>query len=159
MTPAAFFNLVLSPASQRFGAMGFQVVNNQASRILLMAIAGIESDWSDRLQIGGPARSYWQCEAEGAVADVYANADTQQWVVDTCNLWDIETDAGAVYEAIAFHDPLAYTVARLALWLDPAPLPTGADACWAYYLRNWRPGKPRPNAWPVVYAQALAVVK
>ena len=161
MTPATFYNLVLAPASQRFGAMGFQVANSQASRVLLMAIAGIESAWSDRIQLpAGPARGYWQCEAEGAVADVYANADTQAWLVEVCHTWDIDDDAGSVFEAIAYHDPLAYAVARFALWLDPAPLPAiGADAAWSYYLRNWRPGKPRPDAWAAVYAQALAVVR
>jgi hypothetical protein len=162
VTPANFYNMVILPASQRFGAMAFHVPNSQASRVLLMAIAGIETGWSERIQIpNGPARSYWQIESNGALLDVYANADTQQWLVDVCTLWDIDADAGTVFEAIAYHDPLAYVMARLTLWLDPAALPAVGDSigAWDYYLRNWRPGKPRPDAWPAIYAQTMMVAK
>lgn len=160
MTPTTFFNLVLAPSSQRFGAMQYRVANNQASRVLMMTIAGIESAWSNRIQQpNGPARSYWQIEAEGALRDVQSNADTAQWLTEAADLWDV--DADNVFDAIAYHDSLAYVVGRLALWLDPAPLPLVGDTAgaWAYYLRNWRPGVPRPDAWAPLYAQALQVVK
>ena len=46
---------------------------------------------------------------------------------------------------------LACTVARLTLRLDRQQLPAASlgseDAAWAYYLRNWRPGKPHRDRW------------
>ena len=57
------------------------------------------------------------------------------------------------------HHPLS-AFARLLLWTDPAPLPAlgAAVRAWAYYRRNWRPGKPHPETWPEMYQNALSFV-
>jgi hypothetical protein len=65
-----------------------------------------------------------------------------------------------VYNSLAHDDVLAAAFARLLLWTDPQRLPSlgDADGAWALYLRTWRPGKPHPQTWPALYAQALAAV-
>ena len=69
-------------------------------------------------------------------------------------------DASSVYAALLIDDVLAAGIARLLLWTDPAPLPElgDVDAGWNYYDRNWRPGAPRPEAWPYNYSIARNAV-
>jgi hypothetical protein len=64
-----------------------------------------------------------------------------------------------VWEAVAWNDTLAYAVARLALLLDPEPLPAIGDeaASWATYVKNWRPGVPRLETWAERYTAAVAL--
>ena len=123
------------------------------AQLMLMAIAGQESGWDKRLQVNGPARSYWQFESE-TVAAVIANPASGPKVAQVCGALDIST--GSVFEAMAWNDTLAATMARLLLWLDPSPLPSvgSVQSAWDYYLTNWRPGAPRPTAWPGVYRNA-----
>jgi hypothetical protein len=66
-----------------------------------------------------------------------------------------------VFEAIAWHDPLAYVLARLTLRMDPHPLPVIGDIenAWQTYLRIWRPGSPSRDRWSVVYPQTVAVMR
>lgn len=126
---------------------------NIPARVLLIAIAGQESDWDGRLQVDGPARGYWQFESE-AVASIVANAKAGPKIAQVCGALDIPVTN--IYEAIAWNDTLAAMMARLLLWLDPTPLPAVGDVngAYAYYLRNWRPGAQRPNNWPIVYQDA-----
>lgn len=130
---------------------------NANARVLLLAIAGQESNWSHREQIGGPARSYWQMEVE-AVQEVMTRTT---FMPDVCALLDVPAEYHVVYHAIAYQDVLAAWCARALLWLDPAPLPAVGDVqgAWDYYQRNWRPGKPGPDRWPSVYAQAAAALE
>lgn len=132
--------------------------SDDRARILVMTIAGQESNWQHRLQIGGPARSYWQFELGGGVDDVFRVTGTQLQKV--CVSLDIPFDRKTVFEAMAWNDRLAGAMARLLLYVDPRPLPDVGDtaAGWDFYLRNWRPGAPRPEAWPKLYAQALAAM-
>ncbi len=55
---------------------------------------------------------------------------------------------------------LAAAFARLLLLTDAKPLPQIGDVqgAWAYYVRNWRPGKPHPDTWPGLYKQAQAAL-
>jgi hypothetical protein len=148
MTPAGFYQQVIVP-----GAAAFPFADAPLSRILLMAIAGQESGWAARLQTPiAYARGYWQFEA-GGVDGVIGRPELAAF----CAGHDIPL--ARVHEALAWHDPLAYAVARLTLWLDILPLPAHGDCegCWTYYVRCWQPGRPRPDDWPSVYAHALAV--
>ena len=64
-----------------------------------------------------------------------------------------------VNEALATADPLAAAFARLLLWTDPRPIPSGSpQAAWDYYIRNWRPGKPHRHTWDAFYRQAEQAV-
>ncbi|MET3652466.1 hypothetical protein [Dyella japonica] len=67
----------------------------------------------------------------------------------------------SVYAALATDDLLAAGFARLLLLTDAAALPALGDqaSAWSYYQRNWRPGRPHPEAWPQHYATALATVR
>lgn len=68
----------------------------------------------------------------------------------------MNSDARSVWEKLAEDDILAAAFARLLLFTDPKSLPAiGArEAAWAYYLRNWRPGKPHPQSWEECYSKA-----
>lgn len=149
---------------------GGRIKQSDAANVMLVAIAGQESDWRHRRQVGGPARSYWQFEQGGAVAGVMNHSSTGAFARKLFERLDIgEPSLGpwvapstrTVYEAMAWHDLLAGGMARLNLWWKPQALPAVGDeaGAWAYYLDTWRPGKPHPEKWPKVYAAAMAAVK
>lgn len=149
MIPERFYQRVIVP-----GAAAFPFVDTPLSRLLLMAIAGQESGWSARLQFPVPyARGYWQFEAAG-VGYVIGRPE----LVASCA--DLDIPLSHVHEAIAWNDLLAYAVARMTLWLDPAALPIHGDCAggWDYYLRCWRPGRPRPDDWSGCYRQAMTAM-
>jgi hypothetical protein len=125
------------------------------ARCMLVAISGQEADWTARIQFHGPARGLWQCEPTG-VRDVMQLGITQPHVSAVCKVRKMPATPDAVYAALPSDDLLACVVARLILWADPAPLPAigDQDAAWQCYLRNWRPGRPRPADWPNFYQPA-----
>lgn len=153
-----FLKRIVDPALQ-FTAPFMGIPVTDEARVLLMTIAGQESNWAARLQVGGPARSYWQFEKGGGVAGVFAQASGPLQKV--CWVLDIPFDEATVFEAMAWNDTLACVMARLLLWTDPAPLPWVGDkrAGWEYYLRNWRPGMPHPDGWETRYDQSLAAMR
>jgi len=125
------------------------------SRVLLMAIAGQESNWSERRQSGGPALGYWQFEQSGVTGVL---AGVSSGAVLRSILATLDLDATEVWLAVQYNDPLACAVARLCLWNDVAPLPAvgDIDQAWDYYFVNWRPGKPDRNRWDAAYATAVS---
>ncbi len=129
------------------------------ARVLVMAIAGQESAWKERRQIGGPARSFWQFEKGGGVAGLFRVTPKQLAAV--CAELYVPCNPTDVFEAMAWNDVLAAAMARLLLWTDAAPLPNYGDVegSWAYYQRNWRPGAPHPDVWPGRYGTAMGLVK
>jgi hypothetical protein len=159
MSPDIFFTRVVEPTLQYMAASpGIAIAASDSARLLVMAIAGQESRWAARRQIGGPARSYWQFERGGGVAGLFRVTPRQLGAV--CADCDVTFDAATVFEATAWHDMLACAMARLLLWSDPAPLPAvgDKDAGWQCYLRNWRPGAPHPESWVRVYDQARTAI-
>jgi len=153
VTPAEFAARILLPSAARFPFR-----DSPEARALLLAIAGQESAWMSRFQFGGPARGWWQFESE-AVADLMNRPTTCLTLKGFCAEQFIPWDAGDLFEAVAWHDPLAYALARLLLWTDPAPLPAVGDRIGALmcYDRLWRPGKPDATRWTSRYAEALAI--
>jgi hypothetical protein len=119
------------------------------ARWLLIAIAQQESAWTLRKQTGGPARGFWQCEQGGGLADVMVHEPTWHNAYLAAMNWAIPFGRQSIFEALAWHDPMACVVARLILWLDVRPLPDRGDLqeCWNYYVSNWRPGRPGPDRW------------
>jgi len=150
VTPTALLAAGIIPA-----AALLPDIDSRAARVLMLAIAGQESDWTARVQDGGPARGRWQFEIED-VTDVLTRAGARMTAV--CEALDVPAVAGTIYEAIAWNDPLAASVARLALWLNPAALPAvgDVDGAWSYYDETWRPGTPRSASWGERYASAVA---
>jgi hypothetical protein len=130
------------------------------ARAMLLASGGQESGFATRQQIGGPAHGLWQNEQGGMVHGVLTNSATSRYARSFCSLQCVAPIESDVYAAIKFDDLLACAIARLGLWADPQPLPALGDeqGAWACYLRNWRPGKPRPDSWPANYAAAVKAV-
>jgi hypothetical protein len=160
MTPGDLFQRIVEPTLQWMAASpSIKVPVSDSARVLVMAIAGQESGWKERRQIGGPARSYWQFELGGGVAGLFRVTPRQLAAV--CTAYDVPYDQKIVFEAMAWHDTLACAMARLLLWTDAAALPPvgDKDAGWAYYLRNWRPGAPHPEFWSGNYDKAVAAVR
>lgn len=156
MTPKALLVGAVDPALAFLETHG--VHSDDRARVLTMAIAGQESDWQARLQVGGPARSLWQFEKGGGVAAVLAATPLQ--IKAVCAELIIPFDAAHIFEAMAWNDFLAAAMARLNLWRDPAALPAVGDVQggWVYYKRVWAPGLPHPDVWPAKYGTAQGLV-
>jgi hypothetical protein len=127
---------------------------------MLLAIAGQESGWTHRVQVGGPAHSFWQFEEGGGVRGVLSHPATKDKIKSVCAELGVPCEADAVYQAMINNDVLAACMARLLLFTDPAPLPAvGAwHDGWDYYQRNWRPGAPHPEAWLSRYVTAKSLI-
>ncbi|SKC78207.1 hypothetical protein SAMN05445504_2355 [Burkholderia sp. CF099] len=148
-------------------ALGFlpRQMDTPEARVMLLSIGLQESRFMARQQVGGPARGFWQFEqgtpvSKGGVWGIYLHASSQYWLSGLCDARGVPFDAGSIYNALDKDDVLAAGVARLALFTDPQKLPATSDATgsWALYQRVWRPGKPRPDTWAVLHAQAVAAV-
>lgn len=135
-------------------------MDTPAARIMLLAIGLQESRFEHRRQIGGPARGFWQFEQGGGVRGVLTHAASRDFANALCAARGVEPVTAAVYPALETDDVLAAAFARLLLWTDAARLPAAGDSqgAWNLYARTWRPGKPHPQTWPALYAQAVAEV-
>ena len=130
-----------------------------AARIQLAATGLQESRFMDRVQDGnGPAHSFWQMEEGGGVHGVLTSEVTRDLAVELCAHFNVQPNEAAVWAAIALpqNDCLACGLARYIYFADEAPLPTvgDVDGSWRCYIRNWRPGEPKPLTWPGLYAIA-----
>lgn len=157
MTPEELFHEWVLPAMVHLEKLtGIKTERN--GEALVMTIAGQESDWAARVQHGGPAHSFWQFEKGGGVAGLFRVVPNQLQAV--CDYLYIPFDIDSVYQSMIYNDTLAACMARLLLFTDPAPLPALGDVegGWQYYLRNWRPGAPHPEVWPIRYATVMGIV-
>ena len=134
------------------------------ARVMLYAIGLQESRFTHRFQVlngkpgqKGPARGYWQFEKGGGCKGVVNHAASRFWMANVCAARDVPLDAAAIWNAIETDDVLAAAAARLLLFTDPARLPGVGDqkGAWDLYIRVWRPGKPHPQTWPELYAEAM----
>lgn len=157
MTPQEFYDEIMFPALADLPP----TLNAVEARLFMLAVAGQESSWRYRIQLPhGPARSFWQIEAGGMLRGVLNGAHRTTLERYILTRYSIPNVDSVLFEALAWHDPLAYAVARLGLFMDPHRLPMIADEddAWDTYLRVWRPGSPSRARWATVYPQALAVV-
>lgn len=143
------------------GAFNYGMLPNEmysaAAHTLLTAIGLQESDGTHRFQVvqgkpraKGPARGLWQFEQGGGVKGVLTHPASRYWAFKVCVARAVKPIPSEAWLALERDDVLAAAFARLLLFTDPKPLPSVQDdkACWAYYVRNWRPGKPHPDKWP-----------
>ena len=83
---------------------------------------------------------------------------------DVAQMIGVEWDETAIWTLLTRPegDEMACAFARLLLLTDAAPLPApvaaSEDEAWAYYLRNWRPGKPHRATWGGFWQQAVTLV-
>ncbi|WP_271103686.1 hypothetical protein [Pseudomonas tohonis] len=132
------------------------------AEVMLLAIGLQESRFLHRRQINGPARSFWQGEKGGGmVHGVPRHISTMRTAAKVIEARGVSPTDDAVYAAIETDDILACALARLLLYTDPKALPEVGDAhsAWELYLRQWRPGVPRPETWADYYRQALEAVQ
>lgn len=156
---AAILSTAINPALGWLSLRGLR--SDDRARVMLVAITGQEADAQYRRQHGaGPAKGLWQFERGGGVAGVLSHSASARLAAALCEWRGVEASTTAVHAALERDDVLAAGFARLLLWTDPKPLPSveDADAGWAYYLRNWRPGKPHPSAWAGHWRLAREVV-
>jgi hypothetical protein len=141
------------------------VTTNRDAHRLMLTIALQESACRYRAQVlnsgrAGPARGWWQFEKNGGVAQILESERTKEHALALCRYLIVRPEREAVWRALEGCDELAVGFARLLLWQDLARLPgvDQVDAAWRYYLRNWRPGKPKPTKWGGYWNLAKEVV-
>jgi hypothetical protein len=137
-------------------------MDSDEARAMLLAIGLQESRLTYRRQIGGPAVGLWQFELGGGVVGVLEHDASAALAAGVCDARGVRPTPAAVYRALPIDDLLACAFARLLLFTDSKPLPSldaPAEQAWAYYLRNWRPGKPHRETWDDFHAQAVAAVR
>lgn len=156
--PADALAKIIDPTSEFLPGVPW----NDRADMALLAIALQESGLAARVQRGsGPARGMWQFEQGGGVHGVMTHPATAKLAAQLLARRGVPKTERSAYLALAGDDILACGFARLLLFTDPAPLPAldDVDGAWAYYQRNWRPGKPRPDDWHDNHAAALAAVR
>ncbi len=163
MTPSRFLRHVIWPGLIFASDIAGRDLGGAQAEVMLLAIAGQESNLEHRFQISGPARGYWQFERGGGLKGVLmhkATARIMDAALKELGIWGhggIDSD-GDAWDALPHSELLQVVAARCLLYTDPQPLPEVGDEqlAWAYYLRNWRPGKPHSDAWTTHYRAALA---
>jgi hypothetical protein len=158
-------NIVETAIAPALALLGGRADTPEA-RVMLLASGMQESGMQYRRQLGdGPARSLWQFElgtrkSRGGVTGVFMHSASSEPLRLLCRERGCEFDPRSIWQTIEQDDVLAAGLARLLLLTDAKPLPKvgDADGGWACYLRNWRPGKPRPSTWTKCYAAAIAEV-
>jgi hypothetical protein len=160
MTDAEYiFNFIIKPARVVLDEV-WADPNPEAADIQLLATAQQESSCCNRHQrlasgAKGSARSLWQIEGPTC------SSVLERWApLARClqRVWIPPADSLATgHPWLAWHDAGAWWTARGILALDPAALPEPGDgaAAWECYLKNWRPGKPRPDDWNESYDIAM----
>lgn len=152
MTPKLLLDLVVRPTLAALAKRtGVPRWHTPEAECLLLAIAIQESNLAARRQTPrGPARSWWQIEPPTAL-DVWSRCVPVERFLH---------DMLAHHNTMEYCDAAACAVARGILWLDPAELPELGEVLLArdYYLRCWRPGKPRLERWPEGYSAAMDAI-
>lgn len=140
-------------------------MDSPEARVMLLAICGQEADCRHRVQVvsggaRGPAHGLLQFEKGGGVRGVMEHKASRPHAVQLCARLNIEFDREVVWNAIEYQDALAFGFGRLLLFTDAKPLPAvdDVDGAWAYYQRNWRPGKPHPETWAGHHSAAAKFV-
>jgi hypothetical protein len=163
MTPDQFEEQIMTPGIAFMQQHAPKVAWQRNAHVLVLAIAGQESDWTARVQSGnGPAHSFWQFERPGGVRGVISHPTTSPIMRTLCAAVGIACEEHAVWDLMAKPegDSLSLCMARLLLLTDPAaiPPPSDEDGTWDYYNRNWRPGAPHREGWTARIRAADRVV-
>lgn len=137
-------------------------MKSREADICVFAFGYQESSFEARRQIikkdgklvpEGPAVSWWQMEKGGGVKGVLNHAASKAHAIKVCAARGVAPTPDAVWAAMQTDDVLGAAFARLLIYTNPHRLPKVGDshAAWALYLNEWRPGKPKPEKWPISY--------
>lgn len=160
MTPDLLASLIIRPVLEH---LDWPQPRERA--VLLVAIAIQESKLKYRKQMPtGPARSFWQIEHPAALDCIRRCRPVEEFWMDKLGFSPADfassRSSGAV--AMQYSDLGACAVAAGILQLQPGRLPRVSnmhvDVAWFYYLKSWRPGKPRPDSWAKAYSEAMRVI-
>lgn len=134
-------------------------LSGREAYVLLLAIAHQESGVTHRCQLVGRAKrpaphlatGLWQFERIGVrgVLENTRSAPFCRAAIGIAGSYPPGT-VERIHELLMWNDQLAAVLARALLYTDPKPLPAltaSADETFAYYVRNWRPGKPARERW------------
>jgi len=123
-------------------------MDSPAARAMLLSIGLQESRFTARVQLGGPARGFWQFERAG-IQGVFTHPLTAPLVTTTLRALCYVPSVAVCYSAIEDNDTLACVFARLLLWTVPGRLARQDEPehGWQDYLAGWRAGKPRRETW------------
>jgi hypothetical protein len=165
MNASQFSAEILRPSLERVLPI-IRIEPDPRAERLLLAIAGQESGWAWRYQLiggpesgrAGPARGWWQFERMGGVWGVMNHPSSRTKAKALCAALHVYWDEDDIWRALEGHDALATGFARLLLWTDARPLPTGQAAAWRYYTDNWRPGRAKPNHWAANWSASVEAV-
>lgn len=135
-------------------------MRSKAADVLSLAIGYQESKFAETQQrAGGPAHGYHQFERPSVKRIMVHRASAAPLKAVCDKLGQPFTDA-SIYVGLLTDPVLDFALARLLIYTDAASLPQIGDeaGAWAYYLRVWNPGKPRPADWHDAYDKALQTV-
>jgi hypothetical protein len=160
--PFLLRHCVVKPACSLLATLsGKEAMASHAAEVMLVAIALQESDATHRLQMGGPARGWWQFEKMGGLAGVMRHRRSGEIAESLCSELGISPSVDAAWLALPYSELLAAGLTRLLLWTDARPLllpmPEHEDGAWDIYRDNWRPGKPRRERWATSWRVACDV--
>ena len=161
MTANEFYNAVLTPGLAFIRKSIPHIPASTEEQVMLMAIAGQESNWTDRRQAhNGPASSFWQFERTG-ILGLMRDDETSKWVAVICGLSGVALQSTAIWRFMGTPegDTFSCAMGRLLLWTDPMRLPKNEQDAWLGYYRLWRPGAPDRARWAVRYPEAVAAVQ
>lgn len=109
----------------------------------LLAIGYQESRFRTRVQVNGPALSYWQLEPSTVLSVL-----DHPLVGGEVAIIRMRLGIPPLHQLqLATSDLWAASIARALLRTDPFPLIDEPEEAWLIYLRVWRPGKPRRETW------------
>lgn len=162
-------SLILKAINQSFAFFPASWGSKDAM-VCMLSIGFQESDFEHRQQIiknaegkltpTGPAVSWWQMERGGGILGVLNHPASSAMARVVCEARGVKPTSATVWEAMKTDDVLGAAFARLLLYTNPYKLPAvGKKAeTWDLYLREWKPGKPKPAKWPKSYEFALSMV-
>jgi hypothetical protein len=129
-------------------------MDSPAARAMLLSIGLQESRFRSRVQIGGPARGFWQFERNGGIKGVLTHPVTRPILLPVLDTLRYVPSVAVCYSAVEDNDTLACVFARLLLWTVPGRVARQDEPehGWQDYLAGWRPGKPHRETWDACFA-------